>query len=455
MRILALFLITFLSFNISACAKESANDKILNIQEVSTKSSITAWLVEDHSLPIISLKFSFRGAGSIQNSEDKQGLARLLSNTMDEGAGDLTSQEFQKQLSDNSITLNFTSNRDNFGGQVKTLSRNKDKAFNLLKLALNQPRFDAEPLERMKQANLSRIKRSIGQPDWINARIFNDIAFNGHPYALNSGGTLTTLTNITADDLKTYKKNWLTQDRLVIAATGNITKKELIKIIDNVFSALPQSGLENKIQKGSLQNKGKTYLFEKDIPQTIITAALPSIDKNSADYDSLQLLNYIYGGGGFGSRLMEEAREKRGLTYGIYSQIAAQDYLNTLNISTSTQNKSVGEMLGIIKEQMNLLRDTDITMQELTDAKSYIIGSMPLSLSSTDKVSGILLGLQLDNRPIDYLDTYQNRIEGITIEDLKRLSNELLNPQDLLTILVGKPENINNTINITELPNVE
>lgn len=455
MRILALFLVTLLSFNVSACAKESTDDKILDIQEVSTKSGITAWLVEDHSLPIISLKFSFRGAGSIQNSEDKQGLARLLSNTMDEGAGDLTSQEFQKQLSDHSITLNFTSNRDNFGGQVKTLSRNKDKAFSLLKLALNEPRFDAEPLERMTQANLSRIKRSIGQPDWINARIFNDVAFGGHPYALNSGGTLTTLTTITADDLKTYKNNWLTQDRLVIAATGNITKKELVKIIDNVFSALPKSGLENKIQQGSLQNKGKTYLFEKDIPQTIITAALPSIDKNHTDYDNLQLLNYIYGGGGFGSRLMEEAREKRGLTYGIYSQIAAQDYLSTLNISTSTQNKSVGEMLDIIKAQMNLLRDTDITAQELTDAKSYIIGSMPLSLSSTDKVSGILLGLQLDNRPIDYLDTYQNRIEGVTIEDLKRLSNEILNPQELLTILVGKPEGINDATNITELPNVE
>lgn len=363
MRILALFLVTLLSFNVSACAKESTDDKILDIQEISTKSGITAWLVEDHSLPIISLKFSFRGAGSIQNSEDKQGLARLLSNTMDEGAGDLTSQEFQKQLSDYSITLNFTSNRDNFGGQVKTLSRNKDKAFSLLKLALNEPRLDAEPLERMTQANLSRIKRSIGQPDWINARIFNDVAFDGHPYALNSGGTLTTLTTITADDLRTYKNNWLTQDRLVIAATGNITKKELIKIIDNVFSALPKSGLENKIQQGSLQNKGKTYLFEKDIPQTIITAALPSIDKNHTDYDNLQLLNYIYGGGGFGSRLMEEAREKRGLTYGIYSQIAAQDYLSTLNISTSTQNKSVGEMLDIIKAQMNLLRDTDITAQ--------------------------------------------------------------------------------------------
>ena len=390
MRILALFLVTLLSFNVSACAKESTDDKILDIQEVSTKSGVTAWLVEDHSLPIISLKFSFRGAGSIQNSEDKQGLARLLSNTMDEGAGNLTSQEFQKQLSDYSITLNFTSNRDNFGGQVKTLSRNKDKAFSLLKLALNEPRFDAEPLERMTQANLSRIKRSIGQPDWINAHIFNDVAFGGHPYALNSGGTLTTLTTITADDLKTYKNNWLTQDRLVIAATGNITKKELVKIIDNVFSALPKSGLENKIQQGSLQNKGKTYLFEKDIPQTIITAALPSIDKNHTDYDNLQLLNYIYGGGGFGSRLMEEAREKRGLTYGIYSQIAAQDYLSTLNISTSTQNKSVEEMLDIIKAQMNLLRDTNITAQELTDAKSYIIGSMPLSLSSTDKVSGIL-----------------------------------------------------------------
>ena len=352
---IALALLTFTS--LPAFAKE----KVLDIQEITSENGITAWLVEDHSLPIIALQFSFKGAGAIQNSADKQGVAQLLSNTMDEGAGDLKSQEFQKALSDNSITLYFNSSRDNFGGQLKTLSRNKDTAFNLLKLALTSPRFDGEPIERMRQSNLSRLKNSMGQPDWINARVFNDVAFAGHPYAQNSGGTLTSLTNITAADLKAHKDNWLTLDRLVIGVTGDIKKDELQSLLDDVFGNLPKTGKENKIQPLKLQNTGQSFLYKKDIPQTIISAALPAIAPTDPDYDILRVMNYIYGGGGFGSKLMEEAREKRGLTYGIYSNVSTPDYINTLRISTSTKNESVKEMLDIIKAEMTALKNTPIS----------------------------------------------------------------------------------------------
>ena len=207
------------------------NEQVLDIKEITTENGITAWLVEDHSLPIISMKFSFKGAGAIRDGEDKQGLVQLLSNTMDEGAGDLPSQEFQKTLNDHSITLRFNAGRDNFGGQLKTLSRYQDKAFNLLKQAINTPHFDEEPVERMRQANISRIKQSIGDPEWINARIFNDVAFAGHPYALNSGGTLTTLKNITAQDLKNHHQTWLTKDNLHIGVTGDITAQQLLSLI--------------------------------------------------------------------------------------------------------------------------------------------------------------------------------------------------------------------------------
>ena len=399
MKSLLCFTLSFIC--LTAClpsqAKDKSNNKVLDIQEIKTDNGITAWLVEDHSLPIISLKFSFKNAGSIQDGKEKQGLARLLSNTMDEGAGNLTSQAFQKELSDHSITLYFSSNRDNFGGQLKTLSRNKDKAFNLLKLALTAPRFDTEPVERMRQSNIARIKSSKGEADWINARLFNDIAFQGHPYALNSGGTLTTLNNITVSDLKKHHQTWLAKNNLHVAITGDIKRKELENILQDIFGELPNKAPVAKKQAIEIQNTAKNFLYKKDIPQTIISAALPSIKKTDPDYDALRVLNYIYGGGGFGSRLMEEAREKRGLTYGIYSSLFSQNHLNAINISTSTKNESVSEMLDIIKAEMKTISDIEINEQELKDAQSYITGSMPLSLTSTDKVSSILLSLQLDN----------------------------------------------------------
>lgn len=432
-----------------------ASGKVLDIQEVTSTNGIKAWLVEDPSLPIIALKFSFKGAGSIQNNKDKQGLARLLSNTMDEGAGDLTSQEFQKQLSDHSITLYFNSGRDNFGGQLKTLSRYKDKAFELLKLALNDPRFDDEPVERMRQSNISRIHSSMGDPNWINARIFNDTAFYGHPYTLNSGGTLTTLKNITSQDLKAHKNNWLTKDRLVIGVTGNITKSELAGVLDNVFGGLPATGKKNTVEKFELKNTGKNFIYNKDIPQTIISAALPSFDKNDADYPTLQVMNYIYGGGGFGSRLMEQAREKRGLTYGVYSSLMMPNYISSINISTSTKNESVVEIIDIIKAEMNTLRNKEVSKEALQNAQSYMTGSMPLSLTSTDKVASILLSLQLNERPINYLDNYSERINNVTTSDIQKVAKRVLNPENLLTVMVGKPEGLENTTSVESLPNVE
>lgn len=446
-----LSLLIFLTFITPVFAK----DKVLNIQEVTSPNNIKAWLVEDHSLPIIAISFAFKDAGAVQNSPDKQGVSQLLSNTMDEGAGDLSSQEFQKALTDHSITLYFNSNRDNFGGQLKTLSRHKEKAFELLKLALTETRFDQEPFERMRQSNISRVKSSMGDPEWISARIFNDIAFSGHPYAQNSGGTLTSLNNITIEDLKNHKNNWLTKDRLVIGVMGDITKEELSNILDGVFGNLPATGKENNIQKFNLQNTAKTFIYDKDIPQTIISSAVPSLDKNDLDYITLQVLNYIYGGGGFGSRLMEEAREKKGLTYGIYSSLMSEDYTNYINISTSTQNNSTKEVLDIIKNEMVKITNYPVGADELKDAQSYITGSMPLSMTSTDKVANILLNLQLDDRDISYLDKFKTGINNVTVQDVQRVAKRVFKPDNLLTILVGKPENIEKFENIEKLKNVE
>lgn len=442
-------------FFITACLPVKADDKLLNIKKVTSDSGITAWLVEDHDLPIISVQFSFKGAGAVQNSKDKQGVAQLLSNTMDEGAGNITSEEFQKILNDNSIALSFSSGRDNFGGQLKALSRNKDKAFDLLKLALIEPRFDEAPVERMRQSNLARIRSSMGNPEWISARIFNDKAFENHPYALNSGGTLTTLKSITNDDLREHLKNYLTQDRLHIGVMGDITADELKTLLDQTFGKLPKTGKKSDIQNLKLQNQGKTFVYKKDIPQTILTMAMPSIDIYDPDYYAAQVMNYILGGGGFGSRLMEEAREKRGLTYGIYSGLTHQDFIDFISIDTSTKNISLFEMKEIIKNEIENIKKQSVTKEELQDAKSYLTGSLPTALSSTNKIANILLSLQLNDRDINYLDQYKENINIVTLNDIKRVANRILKPEQAVTVMTGKPENIDDFIEIKKLENVE
>jgi len=435
-------------------APTKASEELLDIKKVTSPSGINAWLVEDHKLPIISIQFSFKGAGSVNLTEDKQGLSQLLSNTLDEGAGEYSSQEFQKKLSDKSISLSFNSGRDNFGGTLKFLAREKKSAVELLNLALNEPRFDKEPVQRMVDANINRIKSSQGNPNWINARLYNDRAYEGHPYAFNSGGTIISLQNITPQDLKDFKNSHLTKDRLVIGASGDITAEDLGVLIDTIFGSLPDTTPPSKIKQLTLQNLGKTYVYKRDIPQSIITIGLDSIDELHPDYYTLQILNHIFGASGFGSRLMSEAREKRGLTYGIYSSTTNNEYLDALTISTSTQNETVAEMLQIIKDEMKKIKTDDLT-QDIKKAKDYIIGSLPLSFTNNDSIASILLSLQLRNRDINYLNQYHEKIMTVSAEDVSRLAEELLTPEKMITIITGTPKNLENTLLITEVPNVE
>jgi len=453
MRIFHIFIL-FALINITALPAAWAKDTLLDIQQVTSPGGITAWLVEDHSVPVIALDFSFKNAGAAYDPEGKSGLARLASNTMDEGAGDLKSQDFQKELRDLVTSLYFNSSRDTFGGTLKTLSKNKARSFELLKLALTEPRFDSEPLERMRAANQSRIRRSMSDPEWIAARLMNDTAFEGHPYALNSGGTLSSLEAITPQDLREFHATKLGRNNLIVSAAGDITAEELGAALDDIFGSLPEVNTP-ALPDLDLQNTGSVILYEKEIPQTIVSITQRGIARNHPDYHAAQVMNYILGGSGFGSRLMEEIREKRGMTYGIYSSLSHYDHTATLSVSTSTKNDLAAEMLSLIKAEWEKMKTQPVSPEELAAAQSYLTGSVPLALTSTDRISGLLLSLQEDGLPIDYLDQREAAIKALTPEDIQKIANDMLNENNFVTVLVGQPQGINEPQKVTELPNVE
>jgi zinc protease len=449
--IAAFFLITIVSFSSFA----QSEDKFLDIHEVTSPGGITAWLVNDESVPVISMEFAFKGAGAALDPPEKQGLVRLLSNTMDEGAGELDSHTFQSALREHSIDLHFNSSRDAFYGSIKTLKENKDKAFELMNLALTKPRFDPDPVERMRQANISRIKSSLSDPKWLAARLMNDVAFSGHPYAKNSGGTLSTLRNIEPEDLKNFASKQLGKDRLLVSVTGDITGEELAPVLDRIFGALPETAPPAELKPTEIRGGGEIVLYEHDIPQTVIEIMQPGISRKNPDYYKAVVMNFILGSSGFGSRLMEELREKRGLTYGVYTGLYNLDYAKTLTLSTSTENSNAGEILKIIRQEWKKIQNEPVSKEELHTAKSYLIGSMPLMLSSTDKISSLTLSLQLDDLPIDFLDKREDIIRSVSREEVMDIAKKLLVSDELTVIMVGKPKGIEPTRTVESLPNVE
>lgn len=454
--LLSLSLALPLAMTAPAAAQEApAPQKMLDVREVKSPGGITAWLVEDHTLPIIAIEFSFKEAGAARDSAERQGLARLVSNTLDEGAGPYDSQAFQKALTDHSISLSFGAGRDDFSGSLKMLTRHKDKALELMTLALTQPRFDQEAVDRMKAANIARIRSSMTDPDWIGARLQNDRAYAGHPYALNGGGTLSTLAALTREDLQGFVRNNLTRDRLHVGVAGDITPDELGPVLDRLFGPLPAQATTTALADTDIQNTGKTYLYKQDIPQSFINLIGPGLDYRDPDYYPGIVMNFILGGSGFGARLTEEVREKRGLTYGIHSALFDMDHVSGFTIGLSTENRNAGEALKIIDQELTRMRDHAVTAQELADAQSYLIGSLPLSLGSTSAIAAIIRSLQERGYPMDHYDRYPGIIRAITLADIERVSKRLLQPERMLTIVVGQPEGITPTDTVTALPHVE
>lgn len=451
----ALFFGAVFHASLQAQENRSSGEKYIDIQVVESPGGIQAWLVEDHTMPIIALRFAFKGVGAKLDPPEKQGLARMVSNTLDEGAGSYDSESFQKTLNDNSIALSFSASRDNFSGSLRTLTRNRALAFSLLKLAITEPRFDEDPVARMRAHNIARIRSSLSDPSWLAARLMNDIAFENHPYAMNSGGTISTLQAITPDDLRGFADRYFSRERLVVSAVGDITPDELTAMLDEVFGALPETADIPAIENFDVKNGGTITLYEKDIPQTIINIQQPGIGREDPDYYKAMVMNYILGGAGFGSRLMAELREERGLTYGVYSSLQDYEHVDLITINTSTKNESAAEALNLIKQEMEKLAAAPPEDEELARAKSYLIGSLPLSMTSTGQIAALLLGLQLDDLPADYFSKREKALRAITKEDVRETAQRLLQPDNLTTVIVGKPENVTVTKTVDRLPNVE
>ena len=428
---------------------------ILNIQTVTSPKGIKAWLVEDKTIPVISLRFMFKGAGAINDPDDKQGLSQVLSNTLDEGAGEYDSKAFQSQLNDKSISLSFSSSRDDFGGHLKTLAKYQDTAFNLLSLAITKPRFDKEPVARMIDSNLVRIRSNMSDPDWMNARLTNDVLYRGHPYASNIGGTLSSLPKITPNDLRSKYSSQFALDNLVVAVAGNISAEELGKILDQLFGQLPETSKLRKIDTFIQQDVSSVTLYKQDIPQTVIAMAVEGIRHDDPEYYAAEVMDFVLGSSGFGSRLTEEVREKRGLTYGIYSGLSEMNYSTLLSIRTSTKNETVNDVINLTKEVMNKLKQEPISAKELEDAKTYLIGSVPLSLTSSDRISGMMIGLMAQGLPPNYLDERVKKIENVNESQVLAVSKRLLKTDQMKIMLVGNPEIGDNYTLVHKLPNVE
>ncbi len=413
----------------------------VEVQRVESATGIVALLVEDHINPIINAQFVFRG-GSALDPDGMEGLADMVSGLLDEGAGDLDSQAFQRRLEELVVSLSFSAGRDSFGGRLSTLTKNRDDAFSLLKLAVTAPRFDDEPVSRIRSQILAGLRQESEDPDAIAGKALFKALFDGHPYGRPSGGTTESIEAINVDAMRSFVTDRLARNNLVIGVVGDISPAELSTLLDNTFGNLPAQATSWELPDVAPPEKGQQIVIQKTVPQSAILFAQRGLKRNDPDFYAAYVMNYVLGGGGFTSRLYNEVREKRGLAYSVYSYLSPYDNTSLMLGGAGTANARVGETIQVIRGEWQLLADLGVTEAELADAKTYMTGSYPLRFTASGQIAGMLTGIQIDDLGMDYFDKRNDYIEAVTLDDVNRVARQWLDAGSLTIVIVGEPESL-------------
>ena len=410
------------------------------IERVTSPGGIEVWVVRDPAVPLIAVDFAFRG-GANQDPADKPGIANLAIDLLDEGAGELDSKAFKDRLERRAIELSFQAGRDYVRGTLRTLKENRDEAFELLRLAVTAPRFEAKDIERVRAQTMSRLQRQTTSPNDIASKTWWETAFPDHPYGRPVLGTLESVPLINAADMRGYTKRILARDTLKIAVVGDIDLESVGRLVDHAFGTLPaKSGLVS-IADATPRGLGRRIVVDLDVPQASVTFGGVGVSRNDPDFMAAFIVNHILGGGSFSSRLYREVREKRGLAYGVFDTLVWLNHAAVLIGGTATRSDATGQAIQVIEDEFRQMAQDGPTEEEVAKAKTYLKGSFALGLDTSSKIANQLVQMQIDNLGIDYIDRRSALIDAVTLADTKRVAKRLLEPGMLVTV-TGRPQGV-------------
>ncbi|MBV8187759.1 MAG: insulinase family protein [Alphaproteobacteria bacterium] len=414
----------------------------VEIKTVTTPLGLKAWLVQDKTAPAVSLAFSFSG-GTASDPAGKLGVTSLMAALLTDGAAGFDAQTFRLRVEEAGASIGFGASLDRLNGALRVLSANRDDGFELLRLALTEPRFDRDMLDQRRAQMLSGLNRAKQSPGAVAARTFVEAEFAGHPYANDPDGTPEDLKGLATEDVRQRAKALLTRNGLIIAAVGDIDEAELARLLDRTFGGLPQEAPDGTPPAlppdWRPPAKARTIVVERPVPQSTALLGLPSLTRDDPDWYALLVLNHVLGGGGQQSRLFNEVREKRGLAYGASSSLRTYRKAGLLVISTASANERVAEALKVVRDVLSRLRDEGPTEEEFAEAKTYLTGSLALALDSSGAIAGLLHSMQVDQLPPNQLERRAALIDAVTIGDVQRLARRLLDQDRMITVVVGQP----------------
>lgn len=428
------------AFSIALAAPAPA---AVQIQDVTSPQGLRAWLVEDRSIPIVALEVIFPG-GAVLDPADAQGATALMAALLEEGAGDLDAQGFAAALEDTAGSVTFDAGRDQVTVSIRALTENLDQVVDLARLALLQPRFDAVAVDRVRAQMRSSLERDQRDPDTLASQGFAARAFDGHPYARPADGTLGSVDALTIDHIRAAHRGAFTRARVLVGAAGDIGATDLGRVMDRLLADLPADAPPLPAYAAFAATPGVTVI-DHPAPQSVIAFGHGGMRRDDPDFTAAFVLNEIFGGGRFGTRLMVEVRERRGLTYGIGTAVSAGAHGDSFQGRFSTDNSRAAEAIDLIRAEWAWLAGGGITQSDLDRAITYLTGAYPLRFDGNAEIAQIMASMQFQGFGIDYVNVRNDLIRAVTLADVTRVASRLARPDELVFVVVGRPEGVTPT----------
>lgn len=410
----------------------------LTVEEIVSPKGIKAWLVEEHSVPLIAVKFAFAG-GASQDPAGKEGLATMVADLLTEGAGDLSEEAFKAQVSSLGMRLSLAAGRDAIYGGLETLSKRFKPSAALLRLALTSPRFEDDAIERVRSQRLTDLAIAANEPNRMAVDRWYLEAFPGNPYGRPADGTAQSVPRIVRDDLTSQHAKLFARGLLKVVIVGDIDKAAALEALDAIFGGLPEQGQVTLLAKVSPGPAAQPVVVEKEQPSATVAFGLASLASDHADFPALEVLNHIIGSGDFDATLTEEIRVKRGLAYSVQTGLVHDSITSILLGAFSTKNETMGSALGVLKDVLATTARDGPGASQFENAKRYLTGSFLLDFDTNAKVASSLLSIWVDGEKPDYLTRRNQKINAVTLADVKRVARDVLKTDQLIVTIVGKP----------------
>jgi zinc protease len=402
------------------------------------ENGLTLLVARRRALPIVTIKVTVQ-AGSLWEPEGRAGLAHLTGSLLTRGTTTRTAAQIDEAIDFIGASLSSEADRDSGELDLTVLKKDLPKGLELLADVLLHPAFQEGEIARKVREIRAALRKRREDPGEVAREAFNELVFGKHPYGRPLEGTDASLAAITREDIVRFYRDHYSPDRTIVTVVGDVEPKEITAQLRALLGAWPKgtARVERAGQAAPLRDKALVKKIDRSVTQANIILGHQGIRRDNPDFYAVTVMNYILGGGGFSSRLVERIREQKGWAYDVHSYFYPGLERGAFQVGLQTKNENAGLAVGEVLRELRRIRDQGVTDRELADAKSYLTGSFPLRLDTNNKLAGLISAVEYYKLGLDYADRYRTLIGAVTREDVLRVARAYLTPERYVLVVVA------------------